>query len=338
VFYIDNTSLDPHYNLALEEYVLKNLDQKEGFILLWQNTPSVIIGRLQNTLKEVNLKYARKNSIPIVRRPSGGGAVYHDLGNLNFSVIVSEKQKTIDFRRFMQPIVTTLSQMGIKAECNQRNDILIDGKKISGNAQYHFRNKTLHHGTILFDSCLDSLQKVLEPEPLKIQSKSLESVRSQVTNVADYLDQKPSVMEFKEQLLYNLLPGGLIQEYKLSKQDQTKIEQLKTDKYLTWEWNYGHSPPFILTLDKRLSKGVIEVTLAVNKGVIQECNIFCDFCDNEMINNLAQSLQGLKYREKDLIEPLNQAVFFEHFKIISKNEFLEFLMQSSPTSPGASRA
>ncbi|HHV65683.1 MAG TPA: lipoate--protein ligase [Peptococcaceae bacterium] len=326
MLYIRNTSLDPHYNLALEEYVLKNLDPGESYILLWQNEPSVIIGRFQNTLAEINSDYIKENSIHVVRRITGGGAVYHDLGNLNFSFIVPDKQKTIDFRKFTEPVLKALAQMGIRAELSGRNDLTIDNKKFSGNAQYHYRDRTLHHGTILYSSRLEDVQKALQVKPQKIESKGIKSVRSRVTNIVDYLEHKLSIEEFRELLLYYLFAGRPIQEYKLTEEDLHKIHRLREEKYLTWEWNYGHSPSFNLTRGRRFAWGGIEVGFNVQKGVIHDCKIYGDFFSNENVDELAQSMRGLRYREEDLADALQQIDLAKYLPQLTKEEFLKLII------------
>lgn len=326
MLYIANDSLDPHYNLALEEYVLKNLDQEESYILLWQNEPSVIIGRFQNTVEEVNAEYIKKNGIHIVRRITGGGAVYHDLGNLNFSYVVRDDQKTIDFGRFTQPVVAALAKMGIRAEHTGRNDITIDNKKFSGNAQYHFRNRTLHHGTILFCSRLENVEQALKVKPAKIESKGLKSVRSRVTNIMDYLQQKVSITEFRDLLLAYLFEENPIREYKLSEEDKSRIRQLMEEKYLTWEWNYGHSPAFHIIKEGRFACGGIEVGLKIKKGVIEDCKIYGDFFSNEDIDELAARLRGVKYREEDLTAFMEGLDVTNYFGGLTKEEFLQCLI------------
>ena len=182
MLYIDNSiSTDPHFNLAAEEYVLKNLDPEEEYLLLWQNEPSIIIGRHQNTLAEINLDYVRENKIHVVRRLSGGGAVYHDLGNLNFTFIKKAVQSDLlDFKSFTEPVIRALAKLGVKAELKGRNDLTIDGRKFSGNAQYLYKNNILSHGTLLFDSDLTRLQRPSRYKRTKIESKGVKSVRSQV--------------------------------------------------------------------------------------------------------------------------------------------------------------
>jgi len=326
MLYIRNDSVSPYYNLALEEYVLKNLGQEESFILLWQNEPSVIIGRFQNTIAEINTEYIEKNGINVVRRITGGGAVYHDLGNLNFSFIVSGSQMNIDFRRFTEPVVKALAKMGVKAEHTGRNDITIDGKKFSGNAQYHYRDRILHHGTLLFNSRLENVQQALNVKPSKIETKGIKSVRSRVTNIIDYLENKISIYEFRDLLLTYLFDEKPIREYKLTEEDQAGIKKLMQDKYLTWEWNYGSSPAFNLTKSERFACGEIEVRLNVNKGLIEACKIYGDFFSNEDIDELAAKFVGVRYKKEDLAALLEDIELNKYFGSLSQQEFLQLLI------------
>jgi len=326
MLYIRNDSVSPYYNLALEEYVLKNLGQEESFILLWQNEPSVIIGRFQNTIAEINTEYIEKNGINVVRRITGGGAVYHDLGNLNFSFIVSGSQRNIDFRRFTEPVVKALAKMGVKAEHTGRNDITIDGKKFSGNAQYHYRDRILHHGTLLFNSRLENVQQALNVKPSKIETKGIKSVRSRVTNIIDYLENKISIYEFRDLLLTYLFDEKPIREYKLTEEDQAGIKKLMQDKYLTWEWNYGSSPAFNLTKSERFACGEIEVRLNVNKGLIEACKIYGDFFSNEDIDELAAKFVGVRYKKEDLAALLEDIELNKYFGSLSQQEFLQLLI------------
>lgn len=326
MLYIRNDSISPYYNLAFEEYVLKNLKDEESFILLWQNEPSVIIGRFQNTIAEINTEYIDEKGINVVRRITGGGAVYHDLGNLNFSFIVSDNQRNIDFRKFTEPVVKALAKMGIKAEHTGRNDITIDGKKFSGNAQYHYKDRILHHGTLLFNSRLENVQQALNIKPSKIEAKGIKSVRSRVTNIIDYLETKVTITEFRDLLLTYLFDGEAIREYQLTEQDQANIEKLMQDKYLSWDWNYGSSPAFNLTRSERFACGEIEVGLNVNKGLIEACKIYGDFFSNEDIDELAAKFVGVRYKKEDLAALLKDINLSKYFLNLTQQEFLQLLI------------
>ena len=235
-------STDPHFNLAMEEYVLKYLNLAEEYLLLWQNEPAIIIGRHQNTLEEVNMDYTRENNIHVVRRLSGGGAVYHDLGNLNFTFIRRAiRSELLDLKSFTQPVIHALKKLGVNAEVSGRNDLTIEGKKFSGNAQYLYKNNILHHGTLLFDSDLSELNKALRVRADKIESKGIKSVRSRVTNIREHIkgDQDTNINEFTALLRDAVaeVQGENFAEYTLGEKDYEGIRALMQERYLTWQWN-----------------------------------------------------------------------------------------------------
>lgn len=319
---IRNESTNPFFNLALEEYVIKYLDPSEDYIILWQNCPSVIIGRNQNTVEEINQQYVKENNINVVRRLSGGGAVYHDLGNLNFTFITNKDEgQGPDFRKFTLPVIKALAKLGVKAELSGRNDLVIDGKKFSGNAQYFYQNRVLHHGTILYDSDLDVVQKVLNVKAEKIASKGIKSVRSRVTNIKEYLATDLSVLEFKELLLKTLLEEEDEQEELiLTDQDRVKIEEIMQKRYATWEWNYGQSPPFNFKKSQRFSGGNIEVRLDIRKGIIESCKIYGDFFGTKEVQDFEKLFLGVPYREEDINKIIDDAPTQQFFSNITKEE------------------
>lgn len=240
--YIENTCHDPRFNLALEEYVLCHKCVREPILLLWQNEPSVIIGRYQNTLEVINQTFVREHCVHVVRRITGGGAVYHDLGNLNYSFMVPNASGNIEFESFTRPVIKALGRLGIKAELSGRNDLLVEKRKFSGNAQHYQGGKLLHHGTILFDANLDDVQRALHVRKDKFISKGIKSVRSRVTNLKPYIPLNMTVEEFKEFLLVEFDLEYLISEVKLTDADYDEIHKLAAEKYDSWDWNYGRSP------------------------------------------------------------------------------------------------
>ena len=323
---IRNESKDTHFNLALEEYVFYNFDPNEEYVILWQNEPSVIIGRNQNTIEEINAKFIKEHNINVVRRMSGGGAVYHDLGNLNYTFIInSDKDVISNFKKFTEPIVSALAKLGVKAEFSGRNDITIDGKKFSGNAQHYANNRLLHHGTILFNSDLAVVQEALNVKIDKLKSKGVKSVRSRVTNVYPYLKEKITIEEFKDTLLKFILNDENYKEkeYVLTEEDLKAVRTLMKEKYSTWEWNYGESPAFEVEKSQRYSGGQLSLKYNVENGTIQELRIFGDFFGKKEISDIEKLLKGKQYKEKIVKETLESINFEEYMTGISVDNFIE---------------
>ncbi|HHT69669.1 MAG TPA: lipoate--protein ligase [Firmicutes bacterium] len=323
---IINENTDPRINLAVEEYALNYLDPSQDYAILWQNEPAVIVGRNQNTVAEVNAPFIKEKGIHVVRRLSGGGAVYHDLGNLNFTFIVdSEKSVVSNFEYFTKPVIQALESLGVKAEFSGRNDITIQGQKFSGNAQYWSKNRLLHHGTILFKSDLSVVQEALNVKADKIQSKGVKSVRSRVTNIYPHLPTPITIEEFKETLWRYLIPGGSDQEYVLTEQDWSVIKDLKDRRYSQWDWNYGASPDAEIEKEERFAGGKLELKFNVTDGVIQDMNIFGDFFGKLNVAHFANMLNGNDYRETVIAELLDQVNFEDYFIGITREDFLHCL-------------
>jgi lipoate-protein ligase A len=279
MLFIDNKGItDPRLNLAIEEYALKNLDINETYLLFYINEPSIIIGKNQNSIEEINTEYVESNGIHVVRRLSGGGAVYHDLGNLNYSFITKDDGNSFhNFRKFTEPVIAALQQMGINAELSGRNDILAEGRKISGNAQFSTKGRMFTHGTLLFNSEMEHIVSALRVKKDKIESKGIKSVRSRVANISEFLTENLSVEEFRSALLKSIFQGEEVKEYVLTEEDWEKIHQLSKERYQNWDWNYGKSPKFNLQHSHRFPVGQIDVRLDVDKGVIENCKIYGDF-------------------------------------------------------------
>ncbi len=323
-----NHSNDPYFNMAVEEYALTTLAQQDDCFLLWQNRPAIIVGRNQNALEEINREYVEQHGIAVVRRLTGGGAVYHDLGNLNFTYVVHDEGKGFEFHRFSQPVIKALATLGITAELSGRNDILIDGRKFSGNAEYRHRDRLLHHGTLLFDSELAVVSASLNVKPQKIESKGVKSVRSRVTNISEYLTSDVSLGNFRQALMQATVQefGAELHDYQLSGTDLAAIEQLRDEKYSTWEWNYGKAPEFNLRKERRYDFGEVDVRLNVKDGVIREAHIFGDFFSNAAIGDLAKALQGIRYRREDLLGALASLDFAHYLPKLSPEDFVELLL------------
>lgn len=323
---IKNECKDPRFNLALEEYAVKYLNPDEDYVILWQNEPSVIIGRNQNTIEEVDLKYINDNNINVVRRLSGGGAVYHDLGNLNFTFIVkNEKDVVSNFKKFTEPVINSLRKLGVNAEFSGRNDITIDGKKFSGNAQYYFGSRLLHHGTILFNSDLSVVQNALNVKQEKIESKGVKSVRSRVTNIYPYLTEKVSIEEFKDTLLKFLMEDENYKEkqYILDMEDLSKVRELMDNRYSKWEWNYGESPEFNIEKGRRFAGGKLDLRFNVSEGKISSIKILGDFFGKNEVSELEELLIGKQYKEETLRKLLTDIDFENYFAGITVDDFVE---------------
>jgi len=257
--------LDPFLNIAAEEYFVKNTE--EAMCMVWRNSPSVIIGKHQNAFAEINHSFVEANRIPVIRRISGGGAVYHDLGNVNFSFIEkADRNNPVDFMKFTQIIIRFLSELGIEAHVNPRNSILIGDKKISGHAQHLFRDRVLHHGRLLFDTDLAKLNGCLEPEK-KYSGKAPQSVRNEVANISDFLEKPMDVVSFADQLVEFLLlihPGS--GQYDISQTEMETINQLAISKYHMWEWNFGYSPAYEFNMAISSMNKTLEIGLKVENG------------------------------------------------------------------------
>ena len=325
---IINEKTDPRFNLALEEYVLKNLPNDHDYILLWQHVPSIIIGRNQNTIEEINSKYVEEHNINVIRRISGGGAVYHDAGNLNYSFITNNTRDNLNnFRKFTEPVIKALNSLGVNAEFAGRNDILIDGKKFSGNAQTYYKDRMYHHGTILFDADLDMVAKVLQVKQQKVDSKAIKSNRSRVTNVLPYLKNKMTIKEFQNYLLKFILGTDDIESktYHLTEDDLKAIRKLEKEKYSTWEWNFGENPDFEIQKEERFAGGIISFNLNVSEGHIKDIKIFGDFFGRIEVSALEEKFIGVKYTKEDVSRLLDTINLEDFFYNITKENILSLL-------------
>ncbi|HMS33258.1 MAG TPA: lipoate--protein ligase [Ignavibacteria bacterium] len=329
---IDNKNYkDPFVNLALEEYCVRNLQMNNDYLLFYINDPSVIIGKHQNTIEEINSEYVKENNISIVRRISGGGAVYHDHGNLNFSFITKHSQQSIhNFKLFTGPVIRVLNEMGVKAELNGRNDITVNQKKISGNAQFTDTRSMFSHGTLLFDSDLDNIMKALNVDQGKIESKGIKSVRSRVANIKDYISGNIKIEEFKEILIRSVLdPGKELSEsvYSLNEDQWKEVYKLSESKYRTWEWNYGRSPEFNIKKVKRFDIGQIDVRINVKDGLIYGVKIYGDFLGHGDLSELENKLSGVRYEKTNVSIALRDTNLQNYFGNFTAEEFVNLITE-----------
>ncbi len=325
--YLETESHDPAYNLVFEEYCLQKLTQYNKILLLWQNANAVIIGRYQNWQNEVDEEAVRRLGVKVIRRSTGGGAVYHDLGNLNYSFITPAPDlATLNLATVAAPLLSALQKMGIQATAQGRNDIVLDGRKISGTAQSLRRNRLLHHGTLLFDSDLTMLDTVLRTDPTKLISKGVKSVRSRVVNIKEHLGWEISLSEFWQQLL-SALPS--MTKVILNQSQLAEIRQLAAAKYASPDWNQGQEPPGTLSCSKRFPGGKVEVNLSIAKGRIQNLKISGDFLGLVPISVLEQALIGLPYEKDSAAAILATLPLNLYLGDISAAEFISCLFSYS---------
>lgn len=328
MLFIDNKGItDPRINLAIEEYALKNLDINETYLLFYINEPSIIIGKNQNTVEEINTGYVEKNGIHVVRRLSGGGAVYHDLGNLNFSFITKDDGESFhNFQKFTHPVTAALQKLGVNAELSGRNDIVAEGRKISGNAQFSTKGRMFSHGTLLFDSEIDSVVSALKVKKDKIESKGIKSIRSRVANISEFLSEKITIEDFRQLLLETIFEGEAdIPEYVLTEADWKMIHQLSKERYQNWDWNYGKSPKFNLQHSHRFPVGQIDVRLEVNKGEILQCKIYGDFFGVGDVRDVEEQLEGIRYERAAIETALADIEISHYFGKITREDFIGLL-------------
>ena len=293
MYYLETKSRDPYYNLAFEEYVFEKLDRSHAYFLLWQNSNTIVVGKYQNTAEEINQGVVYEKGIRVARRLSGGGAVYHDDGNLNFTFIVDAGNiEDFQFEAFVKPVVKTLEKMGVKAEFNGRNDITIDGMKFSGNSQYMKHGRIMHHGCIMLDSNLASVADALRVRAAKFESKSVKSVRSRVTTINAHTDHKYTMEEFKKLLLETIEETNHLERLELTEDQKREIELLRRDKYALWEWNYGKSPEYNMRYEKKFPSGLVSVYLNAEGGRIRDIHFYGDFFGNGDIHELEAKLKG----------------------------------------------
>ncbi|RYL91518.1 lipoate--protein ligase [Sporolactobacillus sp. THM19-2] len=329
MIYINNRDvLDQTLNFAMEEYALKYLDINETYLMFYRMAPTVIVGRNQNTAEEINRDYIRANKVTVTRRLSGGGAVYNDPGNLSFSFIAKDDGDSFNnYRKFTEPVIRALHHMGVEARLEGRNDLTLDGKKISGNAQFVTQGRIFSHGTLLFDVNLDHVSKALHPDAAKYESKGIKSVRSRVTNIREHLAKDMTIQQFRETLLHYIFEGQeKIPEYQITDEDWTNIVDIANKRYRNWEWVYGKSPEFNVQKAKRFSGGRIDLRMNVKKSVIEKMTIYGDFFGAGDVTDIEKLLVGTKYDRKAIEEKLNGVDVHKYFGKISEEELLSVLI------------
>ncbi len=327
MLYVDNLGVtDAHRNLALEEYVLRHRMGEEDLLLFYVNSPAIIIGRNQNTIEEINPEVVAERGIRVVRRISGGGAVYHDLGNLNFSFMTRDVRGRFNrYDQFNGPVVEVLRELGVPAEIGGRNDILAGGRKISGNAQFATPDRMFSHGTLLLDSNLDDVTAALRPRPGKVESKGVKSIRSRVANISEFLAAPLDVAELRELVLERIFgtrDRAKIPTLPLGDEDWRAVEELMRTKYGSSNWNYGENPACNVQRARRFPAGEIDVRLDVQEGRIAAIRVFGDFMGRFDVAGLEQRLLGVAYEREAIDAVLDGVELRDYFGEIEREEVL----------------
>ena len=323
--YLKNPSTNPYYNMAFDEYCLESLPIDEPIFFLWQNRPAVIVGYNQEVNTEVNLDYLKEKGIDLVRRVTGGGAVYHDLENLNYTIVGRSEDLERDYPEYAALMMKALQALGVPATLSGRNDILVDGKKVSGFAKRVCKDRLMVHGTLMYNVDVDVLTHVLNPSTTKLQSKGIASVRSRVTNLCNYLPELSDIQAFKNRLEEILSNNYSDAEYKLSETDLAHIQQLTDEKFATWEWNYGRSPKATLTHSARLACGTVEIHLTLAENRIASCRFGGDFLGNLPASDVEKALTGIPYEINEIRKCLSKLEISRYFDRVSADNLLEMM-------------
>ena len=328
MIYIESTSNDPRYNTALELYAFDELANKDDVFMLWINSPCIVVGKNQNTAEEVNQKYCDDNGIKIVRRVSGGGAVYHDLNNLNYTIISNGRSgEAFDFKSFSQPVLDALAELGVKAEFTGRNDLEIDGQKFCGNAQYVRSGRIMHHGCLMFDVDTSVLAEALKVSKDKIESKGIKSVRSRVTNIKDHLpNQDMTVKDFAAALKKYMNEKYNMTDFVFTDEDEAAVLKIQEEKNNSWDWVYGKNPDFNIKRNRRLKTGKIEANIMVEQGIITNIKFFGDFFGVMDVEDIAKKLEGVKYQKEDVTKVLEKEDINSYFLGATLEEVVDILV------------
>lgn len=323
--YLKNPSTNPYYNMAFDEYCLESLPIDEPVFFLWQNRPAVIVGFNQEVNTEVNLDYLKENGIDLVRRVTGGGAVYHDLENLNYTIVGRSEDLERDYPEYASLLVKALQTLGVPATLSGRNDILVEGRKVSGFAKRVCKNRLMVHGTLMYNVDVDVLTHVLNPSTTKLQSKGIASVRSRVANLCDYLPEIPDIQTFSQRLEEILSNNYTDTEYQLTETDLANIQRLTDKKFATWEWNYGRSPKATLVHSARLACGTVEIHLTLAENRIASCHFGGDFLGNLPASDVEKALTGIPYEINEIRKCLSKIEINRYFDRVLVDDLLEMM-------------
>lgn len=328
MIYLESKSNDPAYNTALELFAFEELAKKDNVFFLWINQPCIVVGKNQNTRQEIDQKYCDENGIKIVRRVSGGGAVYHDYNNLNYTIISNEDNEAdFDFKSMSQPVLDTLAEMGVNAQFTGRNDLQIGDQKFCGNAQYIKGKRVMHHGCMMFDVDLSVLSKALTVSKDKIESKGKTSVRARVTNIKDHLEDKSlTVEDYLNKLREHMDKTYGMEEYILTEEDEKRVQEIKAEKNDSWDWVYGANPDFNIQRNRRLPSGKVEANINVEHGIIKDIKFYGDFFGVRDVAELGEKLKGVKYDRESIKEIIDQLEIKEYFMGVTNEEAIDILV------------
>lgn len=326
MIYIEEITNSPHLNLALEEYCFRHKREHDLIFMLWRNTPSIVVGKFQNTLQEINTDYVREKKIDVVRRISGGGTVFHDLQNLNFTFIANDiDRRGFELKAFTAPIQSALAKMGIHAELTPRNDLRVNGYKICGTAQACIKNRMMFHGCLLFNANLDALTQSLKEPAENILSSGVKSVRSQVVNIHTLLSKSITIDEFAQRIFEEV--KSTYPELKPYTFSSIEIEQAQLQaeaKYQTWEWNYAMSPPFTMEKETMCQQQPVKIVVEVKKGAIAS---ICVTLKEKALTLDLQILIGISYRRESVKQKLEQAPLDVWHSLFSAEELSTLIVR-----------
>jgi lipoate---protein ligase len=329
VIFLESEQTDPYYNLALEQVVFDCLSRENEYFMLWQNDNAIIVGKHQNTIEEINAAFVKAHGIRVARRLSGGGAVYHDLGNLNYTFIMDAHEGSkLDLAVFCEPVVRALAELGVAATISGRNDITIGGRKFSGNAQYRKCGRVMHHGTILFDSDLGVISEALHVSADKIVSKGIKSVRSRVTNVREHLPHDMTMSGFTAVLKHFMVDARNMPQIELSPAECEAVEELRRIRYATWEWNFGYSPAYSIRKERRIEGfGTIQVFIEAEKGRISHYATYGDYFGADDAKDVEQAIIGCAMREDELLLALCPLDISHYYCGLTREKLVEIILQ-----------
>ena len=303
MIYIETGSDDVYYNFGLEYYFTVEKRLPDTVFLFWRTTPTLMVGKYQNVLEEINKPYADSHHIHLVRRMSGGGTIYTDMGGWQFTFIQHKDASEIEFHQYIAPVIDALRELGVNACFNGRNDLTIDGRKFSGNAQYRLADCIVHHGSLLFDTDIEQMVAATTVDHYKILSKSIKSVRERVTNIAEHLPAPMSAERFKESMIRHIM-GGSQNTYTVTPQDDARIRKLAREHFQNWECIFGADPKFNIDRSGRFAGGKIQFKIDVQNGIIRHATVYGDFFSTLDATTIGDALTGCRYERESVIEAL----------------------------------